>query len=70
MKEELQDVNRFFDRNFRSTSLLERNFNKIQFSELVTSKRSVSVTNTATNKEDELTLHSIKIQTTIPDTDP
>jgi len=69
LKEELQDVNRFFNRNFRSASLLERNFNKIQFSELVTAKESVSVTNTATDKEDEATLHSLKIKITIPDTD-
>ena len=69
LKEELQDVNRFFNRNFRSASLLERNFNKIHFSELVTAKKSVSVTNTATDKEDEAILHSIKIKITIPDTD-
>jgi hypothetical protein len=69
LKRELEDVNRFFNKNFKAASLLKRNFNKIQFSELVTAKESVSVTNTATDKEDEATLHLIKIKIRIPDTD-
>jgi len=69
LKQELKDINRFFSRNFRSAPLLNRTFNKIQFSELVTAKESVSVTNTATGKKDEAKLHSIKIKITIPDTD-
>ncbi|MDA7923088.1 hypothetical protein N9B50_01270 [bacterium] len=69
LKRELQDVNGFFKHNFRSAPLLNRTFNKIQFSELVTAKESVSVTNTATDKKAEAKLHSIKIKITIPDTD-
>jgi len=69
LKRELQDVNRFFKHNFKTAPLLKRTFNKIQFSELVTAKESVSVTNTATEKKDEAKLHSINIKITVPDTD-
>ena len=69
LKQELQDVNRFFNRNFRSASLLKRTFNKIQFSELVTAEESVFVTNTANDNKDEAKLHSIKIKIKDPDTD-
>ena len=69
LKRELQDVNGFFKHNFRSVPLLNRTFNQIQFSELVTAKESVSVTNTVTDKKNDAKLHSIKIKITIPDTD-
>jgi len=67
LKEEIQDVNRFFNRNFRSAPLMNRGFNKIQFSDLVTEKKQVSVTNAADNQKTVAKLHSIKIK--IPDTD-
>ena len=67
LKKEIQDVNRFFSRNFRSAPLMNRGFNKIQFSDLVTEKNTVLVTNAADNQKTVAKLHSIKIK--IPDTD-
>ncbi|MDG2382265.1 MAG: hypothetical protein P8N76_11390 [Pirellulaceae bacterium] len=67
LKQELQDVDRFFSRNFRNASLIKRTFNTIQYSELVTAKEFVSVTDTVNNKKAEARLHSIKIR--VPDTD-
>ncbi len=69
LKQELQDVDRFFKRNFKSAPLIKRTFDKIQFSELVTDDEPVTVTNTASDKKDEAKLHSIKIKIPIPDTD-
>lgn len=69
LKEEIQDLNRFFSRNFRSASLLNRGFNEIQFSDLVTEKNEASVTNAANNQKTEAKLHSIKIKIRIADTD-
>ncbi len=69
LKQELQDVDRFFNRNFRNASLINRAFNETQFSELVTAKELVSVTNTANDNKTEAKLHSIKIKIRIPDTD-
>lgn len=69
LKKEIQDVNRFFSRNFRSAPLMNRGFNKIQFSDLVTEKNSVLVTNAADNQKIEAKLHSIKIKIRIEDTD-
>lgn len=69
LKQELQDVDRFFNRNFRNSSLINRAFNETQFSELVTAKELVSVTNTANDNKTEAKLHSIKIKIRIPDTD-
>ena len=67
LKRELQDVDKFFKQNFKNVATLKGTFNKILFSKLVTAKEPVSVRNTANDKEDEATVHSIKI--TIPDMD-
>ena len=67
LKRELQDVNGFFQKNFKSAPMMKRTFNNIQFSKLVTAENSVSVTNTANGKKEQAKLHSIKIK--IPDTD-
>ena len=69
LKRELEDVDRFFNKNFKAASLLKRTFNEIQFSELVTAEESVSVTNTSNDNKDEAKLHSIKIKIKDLDTD-
>jgi hypothetical protein len=66
LKEELQNVDRFFERNFRSASLLNRAFYKIEFSDLTTAKETVSVINTANDKKGHAKLHSMKIMVEIP----
>ena len=69
MKRELEDVNGFFKKNFKTVSLVKRPFNEIQFSDLVTAKELVTVTTKANEKKDEAKLHSMKIKIKIPDTD-
>lgn len=69
MKRELEDVNGFFKKNFKTAPLLKRAFDEMQFSELVTAKELVTVTNTANEKKDEAKLHTMKIKIRIPDTD-
>ena len=58
LKRELQDVDRFFERNFRNASSISRAFDMILFSNLVTAAETVSVKNTANDKEEEAKLHS------------
>ena len=70
LKEELQNVDRFFERNFRSASLLNRAFYKIKFSDLTTAKETVSVINTANDNKGHAKLHSMKIMVEIPDKGP
>ena len=69
LKKEIQDVNRFISRNFRTEPFMNRGFNKIKFSDLVTEKNTVLVTNAADNQKIEAKLHSIKIKIRIEDTD-
>ena len=69
LKQERQDVDGFIERNFRSASLLNRSFYKIQFSDLTTANKMVTVINTANDQKDEAKLHSIKIKIKVPDTD-
>ncbi len=69
LKEELQDVNKFFKRNFRAAPLIQQTINDLQYAELVTAKELVSVTNVATGKTAEAKLHTIKIKIRMPDTD-
>ncbi|MDA9858769.1 hypothetical protein N9D23_11675 [Rubripirellula sp.] len=68
MKQEIQDVDRFFKRNFRAAPVLQKAFNDLQYSELVTAKELVPVS-IATDKKAEAKLHTIKIKIRIPDED-
>jgi hypothetical protein len=69
LKQERQDVDRFIERNFRSASLLNHSFYKIQFSDLATAEEMVTVINTVNNKRADAKLHSMKIRVKIPDKD-
>jgi hypothetical protein len=68
MKQEIQDVDRFFKRNFRAAPVLQKTFNDLQYSELITAKELVPVS-IATDKKSEAKLHTIKIKIRIPDED-
>jgi hypothetical protein len=68
MKQEIQDVDRFFKRNFRAAPVLQKTFNDLQYSELITAKELVPVS-IATDKKAEAKLHTIKIKIRIPDED-
>ncbi|QDT60132.1 hypothetical protein SV7mr_26490 [Stieleria bergensis] len=74
LKEELEDVNRFLTKNFRSASLVNQSFNELQFADLVTAEELVSVTKASVTKafgdgKAEAKLHSIKIKIKVPDSD-
>lgn len=68
MKQEIQDVDGFFKRNFRAAPVLQKTFTDLQYAELVTAAGSVPVS-IATDKKAEAKLHTIKIKIRIPDED-
>lgn len=68
MKQEIQDVDRFFERNFRAAPVLQKTFTDLQYADLVTAKELVSVS-IARDKKAEAKLHTIKIKIRIPDED-
>ena len=59
---ELKDLDKFFQENFKNAAAIKDNFNKILFSEAVTTDNSASIKNTTTDKTAEGKLHSIKIK--------
>ena len=68
LKQELEDVDRFFAKNFRAASILDRSFDAIQFSALVTAEEPVFVTSTAKDRQVEAKLHSMKFKIKDPET--
>ena len=68
MKRELEDVNGFFKKNFKTAPLLKRAFDEMQFSELVTANELVAVINSANDEKTKAKLHTIKMKVRIPDT--
>jgi len=68
LKQELEDVDRFFAKNFRAASILDRNFDAIQFSALVTAEEPVFVTSTAKDRKVEAKLQSMKFKIKDPET--
>ena len=70
LRQERSDVDRFIERNFRSASLLNESFRELEFSELTTTKKMVSLMDNAnSNKKVDAKLHSLKIKVKIPDKD-
>ena len=67
LRDELKDVDKFFEKNFRYPATIKDKFNEILFSEVVTTDKSVSINNTATDEIVDGILHSIKIK--IPEGD-
>ena len=64
---ELKNVEKFFKKNFRYPATIKDNFNEILFSEKVTTDKSISIKNTATDETIDGILHSIKIKLPEPD---
>ena len=59
---ELKDLDKFFEGNFKNAAAIKDNFDKILFSESVTTDDAASIKNTATDEVVEGELHSIKIK--------
>ena len=67
LKQERQNANTFIERNFRNHRVINSAFSNLQFSDLKTAKKSVTVTNTENNKKADAKLHSIKVKIPLQD---
>ena len=67
LKQERQNADTFIERNFRNHRVISSAFSNLQFSDLKTAKKSVTVTNTENNKKADAKLHSIKVKIPLQD---
>ena len=65
---DIEDIDRFFQKS-RAEKLVYRIFDRLQFSDLVTAKEPITVTNKTTGKVHEAKSHTLKIKLSLHESD-